>query len=176
MKLDFQNRTMLLAHVNARSEVHGEERRAAGDLKLEAKLPNDILSELHPDLKAALYYLDAGKPGDLVDRARENDPGYLPHLRFPELGPLKWDVEMPDVVVEITPKGGKPIELTGAKLNNVSFVPLDGGTVEFSFRVQAHPDEKQFGKLCGGMIQTEVVVSIKPTPEPENLPGTGAPA
>ena len=171
LRLAFDNRKMLLAHVNARSELHGEERQAAGDLKFEARLSNEVLSELHPSLKSALYHLDSGKPADLVDQARVGEPGYLPHLKFPQLGgAFKWEGEMQGVTVIVTPEGGKAIELSGAKLNNVSFVALDGGTVELSFRVQSHPDEKQFGKLCGGMIQTEVAVSVVPQEEPAPPP------
>jgi hypothetical protein len=175
MNLRFDKRTMLLASVNARSEIHGDERQGAGDLGFSAKLPNDILSELHPSLKSALYYLDKAKPGDLVDQARVDEPGYLPHLRYPEIGSrFKWEVEMADVTVEITGKDGREVKLTGAKLNDINFAPLDGGTVDFKFRIQAHPDAKQFGKLCAGLIQTEVTVTVTPAPEPAELPGTTA--
>ena len=168
MKLSFQKQKMMLANFNARSELHGEEREPAGDLKLEASLPNDVLVEFHPALRSLLYYYDDQRGADLADQAKKDDPDYLPHLRMPSLGgPLKWNEEMAGAEVVISIPGTKTeIVLQDAKVNAFSLEPRDGGTVDISLRVQAHPDEKQCGKLCG-LIQSEVEVSITPREDAE---------
>lgn len=76
-----------LSSINARAEIHGEDRRAAFDLKFEAACTNDVLIEFHPELRQMLF--KRGNP-DLVD---DLDPETLSELRFPALGTLKWDWE-----------------------------------------------------------------------------------
>lgn len=165
MKLAFAAQRMLLAHLNPRSELHGEERTPAGDLKLEAALPNDVLNALHARLKASLYQLDKGREQDLADQGRAHEPGFLPHLIFPSLGaPLKWEEEMIGVKVTIG-HGISAVVLEDCKVNGVQFSPKDGGTVEFSMRVQAHPDAKAFG-MFSTLVQQEVDVTLEPGAEP----------
>lgn len=161
MKLSFQGQKFLLANINARSELHGEEREPAGDLKLTSDVPNDVLSELHPSLKSALYHYDDARETDLADRGKRGEPGFLPHLRFRELeGPLKWSGEMLGAAVEIGVPGVRErIRLEACRVNGVQITPKDGGTVGFSIRIQCHPDERAFGRLCT-LAQQEVEVWI----------------
>lgn len=168
MKISFVDLKCMLANINARSELHGEERAPAGDLKFEASLPNDVLSQLHPSLKSALYHFDETRGADLADQGSQRQPGFLPHLRFTSLGgPLKWDGEMASAEVLIKVPGSRTeIALKEVKVNNLQVTPKDGGTVDLSFRVQAHPDEKQFGKLST-LVQAEVEVTVTPEPEEE---------
>lgn len=161
MKLEFAAVKMLLANVNARSEVHGEDREPAGDIKLECDRPNDILANFHPALKSLLFYYEDGRQRDLVDDAKKAEPGFAPDLRMPNLEyPVKWGEEMAGAHCELAIPGTKSvIILDPVKVNNFSIEPREGGTVSLSFRVQAHPDEKAFGKLCS-LIQTEVEVTL----------------
>lgn len=162
MKLTFTNQVMLLASVTARAEVHGDEREPASDLGLRAELPNDALNVFDKSLKSCLYHFDSERPKDLADQGKSNEPGFLPHLRFPMLGaPLHWDDEIANAVVRIKRRGEtKELVLTPAKVNKFAIEPLDGGTVRLSIRVQYKPDEKQAGRLAM-LVQQEVEVTLE---------------
>ena len=162
MKLQFTNQKMLLASVNARAEVHGEEREPAGDIRLESDLPNDVLNVFHPGLKNLLYSFDKGRERDLADQGKAHEPGFTPDLRLPKLGaPLKWEEEIPEAKVTVRVAGTKQeVGLQPAKVNEFRFSPMDGGTVTFSMRVQYHPDERAAGKLAC-LVQQEVEVTLE---------------
>ena len=166
MDLAFTNQKMLLASVNARAEVNGEEREPAGDVGLDAHLPNDVLNVFHPALKGLLYHFDKGRERDLDDQGRAHEAGFAPDIRLPKLGlPLKWDDEITNAKVTIrVPGETKEVVLNPVKVNGFKLTPLDGGTVEFHMRVQYHPDEKQAGKLAI-LVQQEVEVSLEQSEE-----------
>lgn len=152
----------LLANLNVRAEIHGDERRPACDLKFEAHMPNSLLDALGHGLTKALYAYDA-KRADLADEGKRGESGvaYLPHRRFPDLGPLTFDVEMEDVTMAISPPGAatEALRLAGGKVNAITVVLLDGGTVQVRFRFQCYPDEHAFGELAT-LVQTEVDATV----------------
>jgi hypothetical protein len=150
-----------LADVNPRAERHGEEHVIAADLKLEANMDNGCLAFFHPTLKSLLYFKDESVVNDLVDQIHE-----APNLRYKALGlPLKWTTEIIGASVSVhTPVSGKDIELDMCGVNNFQLEPMEGGTVKLTFRVQAHPSERDLGKLCS-MIQQDVEVSVTPPGE-----------
>lgn len=165
MNLEFDGQKMLLAHYNARSEIHGEEREPVGDLKFEATLENDCLAMVHPTLKSSLYYLDGAREADLADRGKRGEKGYLPHLRFPALAaPIKWEEEMVGAYLRIEPKGGKPIELEAVKVHKLEITPRDFGMVDLAFKASVHPTEPQMGRLCA-LIQAEVSITLSASDE-----------
>lgn len=170
MQIELSKVKALLSSVNPRSEIHGEEKMPAGDLKLRVNLSNDCLAMLHPTLKAMLYHYDKQIDADLVDTASASDPAYAPHLRFPEIPAINWKGEMvgAQVIAHIGIDDKSNIVLHPCTVNNLVLEPQQGGTVKVSFRVQAHPDEKQFGKLCG-LIGTEIDVSVVPPKAEEGL-------
>lgn len=92
---ELAERTVQLSNFNPRVENNGEDKKPAADLKIEFALPNGELGCFHPSLKEALYHFDPQRGGDLVDAAhKDEDPTFAPHLRFPKLGPLSWDLEI----------------------------------------------------------------------------------
>lgn len=156
-------RTVLLSNFNPRVENNGpKDKKPAADLKITLNMPSDDLALFHPDLKASLYHLDKSRAGDLVDDANAGDPNYAPHLRFPKLGSLAWDLSFGIAQVTIAYGVKKPIELPDCKVNNFSFTPQEGGTVIASFRIQGHPDGAAAGKLYD--LQTcEITLSVEAT-------------
>jgi len=44
-----------LVSVNARAEIHGEERKSAFDLSFQAECSNDVLIHFHPQLRQMLF-------------------------------------------------------------------------------------------------------------------------
>ncbi len=161
-----KNDVAKLANVNPRAELHGEDPQPACDLKIEMNVSNGLLAEFHPTLRSFLYEKDDSQ----LDLAEDS----LTHLRMPKLGPLKWDEEL--VGAEVTVHrglGGKSdIVLPGCSVNNFVLAPQEGGSVMLCFRVQGHPDEKQFGRLCS-IIGSEIEITVMP-PEPgEDLASQG---
>ncbi len=161
MKIEFKEEKMLLANVNVRAEVNGDEREPAGDLKFECDMENAFLTNFHPALKSLLYHFDAGRERDLADQGKTSEAGFAPDLRMPQLEvPLKWDEEMLGAKCRIRVPGAKSdAGLDPVKVNNWTIEPREGGTCSISFRVQCHPDEKTFGKLAT-LVQQEVEVTL----------------
>jgi hypothetical protein len=162
---EIRNLPVKLASVNARAELHGEEKKPAFDLKLEANLSNDALIEFHSELRQMLYK----KPDD-PDLAEQGQPAEaLTALRFPKLGALKWDFESEGYSVRVAYGiGGKSdINLGECKVHKFSFQPQNGGTVAVGLTVIAHPETADVGRLCE-MIQQTVEMDVLP-PEPKTV-------
>lgn len=160
-----QNQAAKLTSVNPRAELHGQDKKLAVDLKFDIKVSNDVLSEFDPSLKSAIYRAaDAGE-GDLL----ADQPGVLPKLKFPLMGAIKWGKAFAgyETVIHYGVTGQQDIHLAETDIDNFRFDCQDGGTVVVSFRVIAHPEAEQLGRLCE-MIQQEVEMSLV-EPEPETL-------
>lgn len=158
-----QNQKAKLTSVNARAELHGQDKKLAVDLKFEAKLSNDCLSEFDPSLKSAIYRAADPGEGDLL----ANEPGVLPKLKFPMMGAIKWGKELAgyETVIHYGVSGQMDIHMSETSIDGFRFECQDGGTVVVQFRVIAHPEEGDAGRLLG-MIQREVEMSlIEPAPE-----------
>lgn len=165
--LTLERQECKLTHVNIRSENHGEELATAVDLKLETMFTNDFLAHFAPTLKHSLYYVNPDKGGDLVDQSHAEDAHYAPSLRYPKLGPLKWDEELTGATftVHTGAVSGKDMELELSNVNEFTLEPIEGGMVRLTFRVQTHPCERDIGRLASFIKQT-VEVSVTPPGEP----------
>ncbi len=161
--LDEQN--CKLSGFNPRAEFNGpDEKRSAGDLSIETKMSNDVLSMFDPKLKAAFYEKDNEDQGELIDA-----PHHLTKLRFPLLqNTMKWGEEFSEqtIIVNYGIGGPSDIKLIECKVKKFVFEFQEGGTVHMSFSVQAHPDQESAGKLCS-LIQQEVKISIRPPNDAE---------
>lgn len=150
------NQAAKLTSVNPRAEIHGSDHVMAADLKFEIKVGNDILSEFDPALKASIYKKGDPAQGELID-----EPGNLPALKFPLMGKIKWGKDLfgYEVVVHYGLGGTSDIHLLDCQVDNFTFDCQDGGTVVVSFRVIAHPEPAELGRLCE-MIQQSVEISL----------------
>ena len=161
MMFALTNQNVTLAHVNARVEMHGEEREPAADLKFSVMLPNTVLNQFHPALLNMLYFNDATKQRDLAD---QGSPDVVPDLRMESLGmPIKWNGEMVGgrLAIHIGVDEQSWLIFSTIKVNEFRINAHDGGICEIVFRVQCHPNEHQFGKLCQ-MIQQEIPLTLAP--------------
>ena len=131
-----------LIDVNLRAELHGEEPVPAADLKIEMTASNDTLAEFHPTLKWSLY----DKNGqDLVDKVNKDS---VTKQRYPAMSGFSWDLSLEHQAVKIHVPGSKEDIVFGdCKVDAFRIDPKDGGSVDITFRVQLHPQEKQVGKL-----------------------------
>lgn len=152
-----ENQSAKLLNVNPRAELHGEDTKLAVDLKFEVKTSNDILSEFSGYLKAALY-----KKRDSGQQELDMDAGHLSQLKFPQMGPVKWDYDTAGyrlVLHKVFQEND--IALDECEADNWKFECQDGGTVVLTFRVICHPDQKHIGSLCQ-LIQQSVEISMIP--------------
>lgn len=145
---------------NPRAEMHGNEREKAGDLRFElAMAAADVLPMFSPELHAALYC----RHDTQVDLASKGTDG-LVNLKFPKLGPLKWEREIVGATLTIHQgiSAKANLVIDGCIVNNFALSPSEGGTVIVSFRVQRSKlDEKQCGRLCQ-LVQEQVDISLAP--------------
>lgn len=155
---DLSTTQVKLANVNPRAELHGEDPKPAFDLKIEATLPSDALIQFSPELRQMLYKKDENP--DLVDQI---SPEALTVLRFPKLGPLKWDWEGSGYAVTVGYGigGDSDIQLPDCKVDHFKFEPLNGGSVLITFRIIAHPETADVGKLCE-FIQQNIELTVTP--------------
>lgn len=147
-----------LLSVNPRAERHGEDMVMAADIKLEVRVANDLLSEFDPYLKGALY-----KKPEAVDLI--NDPSYLPVLRFPDMGPIRWEYEGAGYTL-IVARGllsDLSITLEDCKVDKITFHCQDGGHVLLGLRVIAHPSASKLGEICEMIQQTIDIELTEPT-------------
>lgn len=150
------NQAAKLMSVNPRAEIHGTDHVMVANLKFVIKVGNDVLSEFDPSLKSSLYKKADGHHGELI-----NDAGHLPSLKFHLMGPVKWGSKFSgyETVIHYGVSGAQDIHLIDCAVDNFSFDCYDGGTVIVSFRVIAHPEPNELGRLCE-MIKREVYITV----------------
>jgi len=161
------NQTVKLANVNLRAEKHGDDTRAAVDLKIEATCPSTALIHFHSELRQHLFKKDDNP--DLVDQVTEGDG--LTILRYPKMGALKWDWEGAGYkgVIDYGLGDVKSNINLGddLKLDHFVIEAINGGSVAICFRIIAHPDKDNIGKLSE-LIQREIDITLTP-PEPKTV-------
>lgn len=160
---DLDQATVKLASVNPRAEKHGEDTKPACDLKIEAVLPSSALIHFHPELRQHLYKKDENP--DLVDQVVDGEG--LTVLRYPRMGAIKWDWEGTGytATIDYGMGGDSNIELGDVKVDHFVFEAQNGGSVTVTFRILAHPDSDDMGKLCE-FIQRDIELTLTP-PEPK---------
>lgn len=158
-----------LQNFNPRPERHGEDPVSAADLKIEYAMPNDELAQFHPALKSLLYHFDKKGDIDLVDQARDGDKNYAPHLRIDAIdSPIKLKTELVGATVSIDYGLASAIVLHGANINEFKLDPQPGGTVYVAFRIQAHPDGTDAGKIYD-LMGCEINLTIEPPSVTANM-------
>lgn len=152
------NEKCMLAHVNVRTEMHGDERARAYDLKFTKDFPNAVLKKFHPDLLDTFY---------TADKQKDIDADYKPNLKFGLMGPVNWDLEIPRTMLTIHDVDGDHLVLGDGKTNKFKFEMLDGGTVKMSFRCQfSDLEEDDVAKMLRGLNET-VPISLSCAPAEE---------
>lgn len=151
-----------IVNVNPRSELHGHDTSLACDIKLEVNMSNDELAAFDSALKGFLY-----KEDDFQDELFE-EGGLLKKLRFPNLGPLKWEAELVGYNATIAYGLGdsSDIQLADVRVKNFILHAKEGGTVVVICTMQTHPQTEDVGPLCQ-FIQNEVEVTLAPPVDPE---------
>jgi hypothetical protein len=154
-----------LANVNPRAELHGEDPKPAFDLKIEATCPSTVLVAFHPELRQHLFKKDENP--DLADQATDGDG--MTVLRYPKMGAIKWDWEGAGytATVDYGLGGESNIVLRDCKVDHFKIEAQNGGSVVITFRIIAHPESEDVGKLCE-FIQRDIELVLA-APEPATL-------
>lgn len=149
------NERCLLSSLNIRTEMHGDTRKSAIDIAFEFDSANNLLLKLHPDLRATFYKADDTK--DLVNA------DHMPHLKFPLLGAVSWDLEIPRTRLHVhdIDDTAHDVVLGGGRTNKFKLTLKQGGTVNWKFRVQfSEPDEEQVARLMR-VLNQKIPVSLE---------------
>jgi hypothetical protein len=155
----------VVAHLNVRSEKHGEEEVLAVDVKVQADVSNKLLDELSPGMRSALYAREGAAAGETPDM----DEDHLTQLRFPQLAPLKWKVGMVGgrfVVHGV--KKADDLEFEG-DVKEATLALKEGGTVELTLSCAVLPTPEQAGTLSG-LLGQDARVSLSPVEQPAQPP------
>lgn len=158
--------TVKLAHINMRLEKHGDESVTALDLKFIRTAANSELSMFHPKLQAMLYWRSKATTDQ---RDIEGVEQILPDLRFPLLGTLVWDLDFTARIAIQTGTG--ELVLNPVKVNAFRIDPLQGGSVEITFRVQGSEYPNGALDALGRMLDGDVQITLEPhTDKPSEAP------
>lgn len=143
-----------LANVNTRKENHGDEIRKGYDLKFTGKMHNSVLLKFHRELRDAFY---------MTSKQADIEGDQKPVLRFPMLGDLSYDLEIPRTLLRIHDIDSEEHDFVmgGGKTNAFKFTLMEGGSVDVSFRVQfSNPDEEEMLKVMRVEFQS-VQISLE---------------
>jgi hypothetical protein len=151
--------TARLAHVNMRTEKHGEDDATAIDLKFTMAAANDALAMFHPRLREALYFNRDGEQGQ---ESVEGVPPALPNRLFPSMAPIAWDTELSGatVIVDYGLGGESNITFGDCRVNAFKLAPIEGGSVEITFRVQTSDIPAGALDKLSGLLNRETQVTV----------------
>lgn len=166
MAFELETTTAKLIHLNPRPEKHGEENVPACDLKVQVQAGSEILSMIHPTLRAMLYKADE-QQGQIADA--------LPTVRrFGNLiERLRLGVKLvgASVVIGFGLGGaGSDIELDTVDVDGFSAELMEGGSVILTFRIKATPSGEQMKRLYE-VMGGEIDISITPAQEKQQSLG-----
>ncbi|MFG0231789.1 hypothetical protein [Achromobacter sp. 413638] len=154
--------TATLAHINVRTERHGEEPAGAADLKISFTDGNGVLSEFHPVLRSFLY-----KQEESPDQAEMPVGEALTVRRFGDLIEklrLKHELVGAKVLIGFGLGGASDIELDPADVDGFAAEIMEGGSVIITFRVKCHPSGEQVKKLYE-VLGNQITITITPAQE-----------
>lgn len=154
----------VLAHLNTRTELHGDEKVPACDLKLELSLHNSMLNKLHPELRDTFY--TAANQADI-------EADHKAMLRFPLMSAFKWDYEIAFAALTIHGQDlTQPDFTVQGKANKLSLELLEGGSVKLSVRVQLGEIDPDDAAHLFSLLQQTVQISLGASdeqPAPDNF-------
>lgn len=161
-----QEHDATLFNLNTRTEKHGEEDVPAADVKFRVLGPSTLLDYFSDRLRPFLFREPGvGEKQSGLDLG--GDKRTMP--AEPKLEAQRLSEEFPGYLVTIAAgiRAGKPVVLGGATLKGFSFLPKEGGAVEITFTVSAHPDGKQVATLYEWQRKNVVITLDRPKSDAE---------
>jgi len=163
LQMAFEDVQAKIVACNANPENHGDDLVVKTYVTIEFDTPNTDLAYLHPQLREAYY-----SRADTVDLAGED---HLPKLKFPQMQrPRAWDWKGAGygLSFKIGATGHHYIKATAEKVDKITFLPLDGGTVRWKLRCVTDMEAAHRGRLQD-YIKQKVPMDLLP---PEDVPLT----
>jgi hypothetical protein len=154
-----QKHPVKILHLNVRSEMHGDEEKTAIDIRLGFDVPNTYLETLGPGLRDALY----DEPGD-PDLLGKDDE-HRTHVRYPQLGTLKWAGEYASVGLHLhlgNGRGKGDMLFVESKFGRLTVTPKEGGTCACVARAQVLPTPEETAKLVS-LLRHQVPATVDMT-------------
>lgn len=130
-----------LTHINARKEGPDGEKILVADLKFALTTGNDILIAFHPQLRLLLF-------------TKEGAP------RFELMGPVEWNYEFDDMVLELHSGPLCSVRFEGVRMKKWHFAPKLGHEVAVAFQAQVRPDDGQFEHLGQLLLYDTVRIKV----------------
>ena len=148
----------VLANLNLRKENHGDEKKAAADLKFTLAAPNTLLDSIDKALRPAFFR----KPGKGEQQALPIDGNNLVALNLPLLGEQKIATEYEAYEVEIASLLGhiEPLFFADAKVKKIAWLPIEGGSISMSLTVSVQIDEDDDAPLLAAWRRGEAKLSL----------------
>ena len=151
------DQTASFDHMSTYAERQGEETVNGLALKFSTTLPMARLDHFAVGLVGAIYQKDG--------------------LRFPKLGPLRWTSELVGAKVAIESGdlfGARAVTFDLATVDKFQITPLEGGSIEITFRVKVKPDPAAVAVLYQ-LQHTDVSLTIDPATASEESEDTDEP-
>jgi hypothetical protein len=155
--IEFARHPLKIAHINVRSETHGEEEVIAVDLKLSFELPNTVLDFLSPSLRASLF--DAANDPDIFT-GETGAP--LTRVRHPQLGTLRWSETWHAMRLNLHTgaRARDDLAFDAVTFGRLTMRPREGGTVAFVARAQVHPRTEAVTAKLVTLLKHEVPATL----------------
>jgi hypothetical protein len=155
--IEFARHPLKIAHINVRSETHGEDEVIAVDLKLSFELPNTVLDFLSPSLRGSLF--DAANDPDIF--TGEDGPP-LTRVRHPQLGTLRWSETWRAMRLSLHAgaRARDDLAFDAVTFGRLTLRPREGGTVAFLARAQVHPRTETVTAKLVTLLKHEVPATL----------------
>lgn len=149
-----------IRNINFRKENHGNEKVAAVDLTFDLKSSNMLLDSIDQKIRKAFF----AKPGKGEQQALPIDGNNLTALSMPFLGQQKLTHEFEGFEVELAGLLDhiEPVFFCDAKVKKLAFVPIEGGSIEFSLTVSVCIEEEDDEPLLAAWRRGSVRLSLTP--------------
>lgn len=159
-----------LKSVNQRIQKHGKERVLAADVVVAVNAPNTILETIEKGLRQSLFR----KPGknDQMDFDHEQKAqaaqitDQLVQVKHPGLAPVTVSHKFPgyELVIEdvFEESAVESIVLVDLTLKDLTVKPIEGGSVEITFKVQTEITSKELAELSDALVREAARITLTP--------------
>lgn len=163
MQLQFPTLTQFkIDNVNVRDEVHGAEHTPAIDLAVSCTTANTFMDQIEEGL-CQMFYMPATETNTNQPEIEGVEPiSSFPKLRTTLIKKINLDKEYAGYVFSI--QGGTgDLSLGDLKFNKIGVALLEGGSIQWKFRLQASGVDAEtigyFGTLVQHWIQATLTIS-----------------
>jgi len=156
-----------LSSVQLRKETHGEELVKAITLKFKTTMPNTVLDYFSDELRETYFRKSNESEEDLAEQGGDD---LFRHLKFTEIkNAIDWSWKGTGyrMIVPVGISGEQDVILINSDIKDFKFKPKEGGSVEFTFNVNAKAQKEDIPWLFEFLLE-DVTLTLQP-PSAEQL-------